>query len=162
MFLKKTVRETPMSKAPLALLLAAAFALAQGAEKKAGLPCDLATVEDGSWCPKCKKVREKEQLAEEKCKDCQTAVDKVKLCVKKWVPRCGMHDQKPHLQGCCSSKFCCKVETIKIPVTFKCEGCGEASRTEGAVSHKGIEHEKKIVKTCEGSGSQPHGGEPIK
>jgi hypothetical protein len=151
-----------MPRLLIAVLLAAPFAFAQEGEKKAGTPCDLASVEDGAWCPKCRKVREKEQLAEEKCKDCQTAVEKVKVCVKKWIPRCGMHNQQPHLEGCCKSKFCCKFETVKLPLTFKCEGCGEASRTEGAVSHKGIEHAKRIVRTCEGSGTQPHGGDPIK
>lgn len=151
-----------MARTLLAFLLAASIGLAQEGDKKAGLPCDVATVEDGAWCPKCKKVREKEQVAEEKCKDCQTAVEKTRLCVKKWIPRCGMHNQLPHLDGCCKSKFCCKFETVKVPVTFKCEGCGGTGKAEDAVSHQGADHAKKVVKTCASSGTQPHGGEPIK
>ena len=33
----------------------------QDAEKKPGPPCDVATVEDAVWCPKCKKPREAAQ-----------------------------------------------------------------------------------------------------
>jgi hypothetical protein len=144
-----------------ALALTAASA-AQDAEKKPGAPCDLATVEDAPWCPKCKKPREAAQLDGEKCKDCQTATEKLKVCVKKWIPRCGMHSQSPHLESCCKSKFCCKFETIKSPVAFKCEGCGKTAHEEARIEHDAKAHDKKAAKTCEASGTQPHGGEPIK
>ena len=149
----------------LACALAAmgAAALTQDAEKKASsIPCDLAAVEDVAWCSKCKKTREKEQLDGEKCKECQTATEKIKVCVKKWIPRCGMHGQTPHLENCCKSKKCCVFETQKVPVVFKCMGCGQSSRDEGKIAHDAKAHEMKIVKTCESSGTQPHGGEPIK
>jgi hypothetical protein len=143
------------------LALAASLA-AQDAEKKAGLPCDVATVEDAVWCPKCKKPREAAQLDGEKCKECQTATEKIKVCVKKWIPRCGMHNQGPHLDCCCKSKFCCKPETQKSPLGFRCEGCGKFAREEAKIEHDAKAHEKKVVKSCEASGTQPHGGEPIK
>ena len=136
-------------------------ALPQEAAKK-GNPCDLATVEDASWCSKCKKVREKEQVEADKCKECQTAVDKIKVCVKKWVPSCGMHQQVPHLEPCCKSKMCCKLQTVKSPVILKCGGCGQSAREEKEIKHDAKNHEQKIVKSCEVSGTQPHGGEPIK
>ena len=135
---------------------------AQDAEKKPGAPCDAATIEDAVWCFKCKKPREKEQLDGEKCKDCHSDTEKIKVCVKKWIPRCGMHNQSPHLESCCKSKFCCKFETIKSPLTFKCEGCGKTARDEAKIEHDAKVHEKKVSKTCEASGTQPHGGEPIK
>jgi hypothetical protein len=131
-------------------------------EAKKGIPCDLAAVEEASWCAKCKKIREKEQVEADKCKECQTAVDKIKVCVKKWIPSCGMHQQVPHLEPCCKSKMCCKLQTIKSPLVFKCEGCGQAARDEKEIKHDAKNHEQKIVKSCEGSGTQPHGGEPIK
>jgi hypothetical protein len=159
---------TPL-KIALGLLAAAAVALSaaaadltQDAEKKPGAPCDLATIEDVAWCFKCKKPREKEQLEGEKCKECQTPTEKIKVCVKKWIPRCGMHGQTPHLENCCKSKKCCVFETLRSPIVFKCEGCGQSARDEAKIAHDAKAHDKKIVKTCELSGTQPHGGEPIK
>ncbi|RPH39218.1 MAG: hypothetical protein EHM91_12690 [Planctomycetota bacterium] len=135
---------------------------AQEGEKKAAIPCDVAAAEDAAWCPKCKKFREAAQLDGEKCKECATPTEKIKACVKKWIPRCGMHNQGPHLDNCCKSKFCCKMETLKSPVGFKCAGCGAFAREEAAIPHDPKPHEKKAVKACEASGTQPHGGEPIK
>jgi len=159
---------TPL-KIALALLAAAAVALSAGAadlvqegEKKPGAACDLATVEDAAWCFKCKKPREAAQLDGDKCKECMTPTEKIKVCVKKWIPRCGMHGQSPHLENCCKSKKCCVFETSKLPVVFKCVACGQSAREEGKIAHDAKEHDKKAVKTCEGSGTQPHGGEPIK
>lgn len=144
-----------------AALLGIASAMPQEAAKK-GNPCDLATVEDAAWCSKCKKIREKEQLDGEKCKECQTATDKIKVCVKKWIPSCGMHQQAPHTESCCKSKMCCKFQTIKAPLVFRCEGCGQSAREEKDVKHDAKAHEQKLAKSCEASGTQPHGGEPIK
>lgn len=149
-------------KVGLALASFLVAAWAQEPARKPGSPCDAAAVEDGLWCGKCRKLREKEQLADEKCKDCGTVPDKLKVCVKKWIPRCGMHNQQPHLKECCASKFCCKWETVKTPLAFRCEGCGQAARSEADLKHDAKDHEKKVVKSCEGSGTQPHGGEPIK
>jgi len=150
-------------KAALGLVLCLSFSLsAQEGEKKPGAPCDAATIEDAAWCPKCKKFREAAQLEGEKCKECQVPTEKIKACVKKWIPRCGMHNQGPHLECCCKSKFCCKPETVKSAVVFKCEGCGQTAREEAKIAHDAKPHEKKAVKTCEASGTQPHGGEPIK
>lgn len=136
-----------------------AFGLAQ--EGKADKACPVATVEDGLYCAKCKVVREKDQISEDKCKVCTTPLEKVKACVIRWIPSCGMHNQKPHLKGCCRSKFCCKVQMSKSPVTYACEGCGKSARTEDGIAHDGKEHARKVVKKCEASGTQPHGGEPI-
>jgi len=148
--------------AALVLLCALAPLGAQEPNKKVGPPCDLATVEDAIWCPKCKKTREKDQLEGDKCKDCQTPTEKLKVCVKKWIPRCGMHGQTPHLENCCKSKKCCVMETSKSPIAYQCTGCGQMAREEGKIVHDSKEHEKKVVRTCEASGTAPHGGEPIK
>jgi hypothetical protein len=152
-------------KIAVALLCAFASVSAQDkpdAAKKAGPACDLATVEDASWCAKCKKFREKEQLDGAKCKECQTETEKLKVCVKKWIPRCGMHEQKPHLENCCKSKKCCVMETSRSPIVYVCEGCGQSAREEAKIAHDAKAHEKKVVKSCELSGTAPHGGEPIK
>lgn len=146
----------------LAAVALAGFAAAQEPAKPAPQTCDAATVEDGLWCPKCKAVRETDQLIDEKCKICQTAPEKVRVCTKKWIPRCGMHNQQPHLERCCKSTFCCKFEVVKAPVTFTCTGCGQSAPSEEAVRHAAKEHEKKLARKCALSGTQPHGGEPIK
>ena len=91
-----------------------------------------------------------------------TVTEKLKVCVKKWIPRCGMHEQKPHLENCCKSKKCCVMVADKSPIVFKCLGCGQSAREEGKIAHDAKDHEKKAVKTCEASGTAPHGGEPIK
>ena len=154
-----------MTPYKIALGLLCALSLAAAVpqeEKKPGPPCDVATVEDATWCPKCKKWRETAQLDGEKCKECQTATEKLKACVKKYIPRCGMHGQSPHLENCCKSKKCCVMETVRSAVGFKCEGCGQFAREEGKIVHDAKAHDKKVVKACEASGTQPHGGEPIK
>ena len=124
-------------------------------------PCDVATVEESFWCFKCKKPLEKEQVDGGHCKECKTAAEAIRVCVKKWIPSCGMHGQQPHLEECCKSKFCCKVEVVKRPVLFACEGCGQTGRKEDSVAHDAKAHDKKVVRRCEGSGTRPHGGEPI-
>jgi hypothetical protein len=149
-------------KIAVALLCALACVSAQDTAKKPGPACDLATVEDAAWCAKCKKYREKEQLDGTKCKECQTETEKLKVCVKKWIPRCGMHGQTPHLENCCKSKKCCVMETLRSPIVYVCEGCGQAAREEAKIAHDAKTHEKKVVKSCELSGTPPHGGEPIK
>ena len=149
-------------KIAVALLCALASVSAQDAAKKSGPACDLATVEDAAWCAKCKKYREKEQLDGTTCKECQTETEKLKVCVKKWIPRCGMHGQTPHLENCCKSKKCCVMETLRSPIVYVCEGCGQSAREEAKIAHDVKAHEKKVVKSCELSGTAPHGGEPIK
>lgn len=148
------------------LLLAAAVALlalpASGQEAKKD--CDLAKIEDGKYCPKCRKILVKTDKVndfdkEGACKECKSAPETVKLCIKEWIPRCGMHDMQPHEKSCCNSKFCCKVEIVRALVTFKCAGCEAAAASEEAVKHAEKEHEKKIVKSCGNSGTFPHGGE---
>lgn len=148
----------------LTLVLICGFAplLAQDADKKPGAPCDAATVEDATWCPKCRKAVAKEGLDGDKCKVCMTVTEKVKVCVKNWIPRCGMHEQKPHLENCCKSKKCCVMTADKSPIIYKCTGCGQSAREESKIAHDAKDHEKKVVRTCEASGTAPHGGEPIK
>ena len=150
---------TPL-KIALALLCALP-AVPQDAAKK-GPACDLAAIEDAVWCAKCRKPREKEQLDGTKCKDCQTETEKLKVCVKKWIPRCGMHEQKPHLENCCKSKKCCVLEASKSPIVYTCEGCGQSAHAEDKITHDAKAHEKKAMRSCELSGTAPHGGEPIK
>lgn len=151
---------TPL-KIALALFCALASVSAQDAARK-GPACDVATVEEAAWCSKCKKPREKDQLDGARCKDCQTETEKLQVCVKKWIPRCGMHEQKPHLENCCKSKKCCVLEASKSPVVYVCEGCGQSAREEDKIAHGTKAHEKKVAKSCELSGTAPHGGEPIK
>jgi hypothetical protein len=143
------------------LVLFLVLALIPQEPPKPAPPCDLAKIEDALWCSKCKKAREKDQIVEEKCKVCQGPLDKLKVCVKEWIPRCGMH-MAPHLDNCCKSKQCCKHEIVKVPVGFRCEGCGAFALEEAKIAHDPKEHPPKAVRSCEGSGSAPHGGEPIK
>jgi hypothetical protein len=82
---------------------------------------------------------------------------KVKVCVKEWVPKCGMHEMKPHLKACCGSKMCCKLDQDLALVEFKCELCKAQGRDEASIKHDC--KEKKLVSVCAKSGTLPHGGE---
>jgi hypothetical protein len=146
------------------IFLALAFLAPAGQEPAppANRPCDLSSVEEGFWCPKCGKLKEKEQLAGAACKDCGTAPEAVKVCVKKWIPRCGMHEQRPHLESCCKSKFCCKFETVKHPILWACRTCGREARSPAGIAHEGKEHDPAAVQKCGGSGVPPHGGPAVK
>jgi hypothetical protein len=134
--------------------------VAQDAKKE----CDLAKIEDGKYCGKCKKILVKTDKVtdfdkEGNCKECKSTPEPVKVCVKEWIPRCGMHDMQPHEKCCCTSKFCCKVEIVYSLITFKCSGCEATASTEEAIKHAEKEHEKKVTKSCAKSATFPHGGE---
>lgn len=138
---------------------------------QAAKPCDMAKIEDGKYCAKCKKVLVRVMKVDGKteastdfdkdgnCKECKSTPEKCRVCLKEWIPRCGMHDMQPHEKCCCDSKFCCKAEIVVSQVTFKCEGCGATGMTEEGVKHGEKEHDKKLTKTCAKSGTFPHGGE---
>lgn len=138
------------------LLIPLLFAIAQDKKPRA---CDMKMVAEGAWCPKCKKALENDQVDKGKCKSCSGEIEKHQLCAKEWVPRCGMHEMRPHETPCCPSKFCCKVEVVKCRVGMRCGGCGAWAPTEDKIEHDKKEHDKKAAKACEKSGDFPHGGE---
>lgn len=143
--------------AALALLLAPA----PGQDEN---PCDLAKIEDGSWCVRCRKARREAELDKDgTCLACGLLPEKTKLCFKSWVPRCGMHDMEPHDKPCCTSPTCCRVEVLAAPVNLRCAGCGATAATEAKMLHRKGGHRTEIQQVCSRSGRYPHGGTlPVK
>jgi hypothetical protein len=121
-------------------------------------------VRDGYYCDKCKKaLKEDELLEKEYCKICgqgqkveAARCARVKVCDQTWVPKCGMHDMKPHRKPCCKSTMCCKIDHDLALVEFKCSACGAQARTESGLKHHC--KDAKLVPVCTKSGTFPHGG----
>lgn len=127
--------------------------------------CDLKNVHDGYYCAKCKKALKDDELIEkEYCKMCgegkkveAAKCEKVKVCDKDWVPKCGMHKEIPHPKPCCGSKMCCKIDHDLALVEFKCSKCGKTAHSEAGIKHDC--KDAKIDMVCTKSGTLPHGGE---
>jgi hypothetical protein len=127
-------------------------------------PCDLAKVEDGFWCLRCRRARAAAELEKDgTCASCGLAPEKTKLCFKSWVPKCGMHEMGPHDKPCCTSPTCCRVEMLGVPVNYRCTGCGAAGSAGDRILHKKVAHKTEIQAVCSRSGRFPHGGAlPVK
>lgn len=152
---------TPFAVATALLLLAASPA----GPRQDRRPCDVAKVQDGQYCPACKKVLVKTEKATDfdkdgKCKMCGGAPEKVKVCAKDWIPSCNMHGGGPHAAPCCRSKMCCKIDTVYAVVTWTCKACGASAGFEERIAHHEGEHDRNLEKSCANSGTFPHGGEP--
>ena len=106
-------------------------------------------------------VREKEDLEGTSSKICKSVPEKVKVCVKKWISRCGMHEQKPHLENCCKSRRCCVLEASKSLIVHLCRGCDQKAREAADIVHD-PKAPVNVIRICQASGTAPHGGEPIK
>jgi hypothetical protein len=151
----------------LVILAAAGLALSvqpAGVVQEELEPCDLAKVEDGYWCLRCRKARRAEELDKAgACAACGLTPEKTKLCFKSWVPKCGMHDMAPHEKPCCTSPTCCRVEHLGAPVNFRCAGCGSTAAAEARILHRKGPHRTEIQQSCSRSGRFPHGGKlPVK
>ena len=127
-------------------------------------PCDLAKVEDGFWCLRCRKAKKAADLDKAgACAACGLAPEKTKLCFKSWVPRCGMHEMAAHEKPCCSSPTCCRVEMLGAPVNVRCKGCGATASSEAKLLHRKGSHNTETQPVCSRSGRFPHGGAlPVK
>jgi hypothetical protein len=132
----------------------------------AGGPCDLKTTEPTDYCEKCERAVTKFAVEGGKCTTCKTEVKKAELCVK-----------KHYVCGCGANATCCEVDKFtpgnckcakplketddKCLVLYVCEGCGAKNALKDAIKHdeaKDKDAKKKgIKKTCEKSGSPPHG-----
>jgi len=122
-------------------------------------PCDLAKVEDGFWCLRCRKARKAADLDKNgACAACGLAPEKTRLCFKSWVPKCGMHEMAPHDKPCCSSPTCCRVEVLGAPVNVRCKGCGATASSEAKLLHRKGSHNTETQPVCSRSGRFPHGG----
>ena len=122
-------------------------------------PCDLAKVEDGFWCLRCRKARRAADLEKDGvCASCGLVPEKTRICFKSWVPKCGMHEMAPHDKPCCTSPTCCRVEVLGAPVNFRCTGCGATAASEAKILHRKGGHRNEIQQSCSRSGRFPHDG----
>jgi DNA-directed RNA polymerase subunit RPC12/RpoP len=147
----------------VALLLPAGLAVRETRQEEVE-PCDLAKVEDGFWCLRCRRARHAAELDKDgRCAACGLVPEKTKLCFKSWVPKCGMHEMAPHEKPCCTSPTCCRVENLGAPVDYRCAGCGSTAATEARILHRKGPHRTEIQPSCSRSGRFPHGGKlPVK
>ena len=148
----------------LALAIATIALVVSACPQDLFVPCDLAKVEEASYCLRCRKVRTKEELDKAgACATCGLAPEKTKVCMKSWVPKCGMHDMQPHDKPCCTSPLCCRVEVFPAPVAYRCKGCGAKAGAEDRIIHRKGNHNQEMELVCSRSGRFPHGGAlPVK
>jgi len=149
-------------------LLSGGLALATAYESK---PCDLKTVEDGLYCEECEEVLEADSIEKkEYCADCyEDAIEddekpvkatKIKVCVKSTF-QCPDCDDVSASAGTCPhcdvklEKFVSKARVINA-----CEECGKEYDKPGLCDEEDcMELKAKVVRTCEMSGTPPHGSE---
>lgn len=127
--------------------------------------CDLTKVENRTYCKGCDAFPTDAEVEKGACKKCKTKVEQVATCVKKAYP-CRAHGDSEvvHSKRCCKPevKDCCKETTILARIEYRCDACHARGLTEKEVRHSSEKCEGKIAKTCEKSGTFPHGGEESK
>ncbi|MBI4566175.1 MAG: hypothetical protein HY716_15930 [Planctomycetes bacterium] len=120
--------------------------------------CPLSKVEQRDYCASCKKVCGKDDVDKGACKACKGKTEKADVCVRKCFSCPKAHGTpKYHSKDCGAAPGCCKESEVVALVIFKCDECGASGRTQKDVKHKDCDGEVK--KTCEKSGTFPHGGE---
>ena len=152
----------------LGLALAASLGFTQepaGSKESAGKKCDAAKVESRAYCKGCEGFPGAADIDKGACKKCKTKVTDVPTCVKAAF-KCRMHGDNEvlHSKRCCKPevKDCCNEVTTLARVEYRCEACHQRSFVEKEIRHEKDECAGKIVRTCEKSGTFPHGGEEVK
>ncbi|HTF55769.1 MAG TPA: hypothetical protein VK661_00750 [Planctomycetota bacterium] len=124
--------------------------------------CDLAKVETRIYCERCDAFPSEADIEKGACKKCKEKVQQVSACVKTAF-RCHKHGESEvlHSRRCCRPevKDCCAEVTLLSRVMYKCDACGQSSLTEKGVRHLKDPCDGKVARTCEKSGTFPHGGE---
>lgn len=137
----------------LVLALCTGFAALQ--DKKA---CDNKTIEKAPFCKKCSALDPKLDK-DKKCDTCHGEITKADVCVKTCYECKGCHMKMAEDKPCCKDNKNEK-QTVKSRIIYKCEGCGATADKEGDCTKcKEAKKKCKCLKTCEASGTWPHGGE---
>lgn len=149
----------------LGLVLCAGLSYSQDPpkeDKSADKKCDLTKVEKRSYCSRCDSFPVEAEIEKGTCKKCKTKIEQLNACVKSAF-KCRMHGDSEvlHSKRCCKPevKDCCGEVSILAREMFKCEGCGQSALTEKTVRHLKEPCDGKVARTCEKSGTFPHGGE---
>ena len=119
-------------------------------------PCDLKTVEKKAWCATCLAYIPRAEVKASTCPKDKGKVEIVDVCVKNmYVARC--HPTTSGLKpiACCGVTYD-KPTELTARVFWACETCKEKGANREAVKHPESCAEKKVVKTCEKSGTAPH------
>jgi len=155
----------------LGLVLAAGLSYPQepAGAKSTGLPaekkCDVAKAENRAYCKACAMWPAATEIEKGACKKCTEKVTQVLTCVKA-AYKCRMHGESEvlHSKRCCKPevKDCCAESITLARVEFACDACGQRGLAEKEVKHSKEPCDGKVARTCEKSGTFPHGGEEFK
>ena len=127
--------------------------------------CDVSKVENRAFCKGCEAFPAETDIEKGACKKCKTKVQQVATCVKSAF-RCRMHGDNEvlHSRRCCKPevKDCCNEVVTLARVEYRCDACNQRGPSEKEVVHLKDKCEGKVARTCEKSGTFPHGGEEFK
>lgn len=131
-----------------------------GPLQDADQPCDLKEVKQEPYCSICKTLDPK---VDDKglCEGCGVTPLKVDVCIKVHFVCRGCDKKLAEDKACCGDGGNEKV-TTKARVVLRCEACGLAGKIEGddCTAPECKVAGKKIRRTCDLSGTWPHGGAP--
>lgn len=115
--------------------------------------CDLKTVQKASYCTKCKKFLDADQIDKNTtCKTCGTNVVEKEACVKETY-QCAECGHISNASGKCHNKDMVK-NVSKALVIWKCPMCAMVFEAAGQCTMC----KKDLEKTCDQSGTAPHVG----
>ena len=149
-------------------LLSGGIALAAVDQSKA---CDLKTVEDGLYCEDCEEILEGDAIEKKlycaACYESATEAEetpekatKIKVCVKSAFQCPDCSELSPSAGTCAECDVKLEKATVKARVIFACQECGTAADKEGLCDEEDCREMKaKVVRTCDQSGTFPHGHE---
>ena len=136
----------------IAAVLAFAAALAPAALRG---PCDVKVTERKTWCEKCVAFIPRADVRGGACPKDKASVKQVDVCVKNlYVAKC--HPTTTGLKPvvCCGITYDKGTEDV-AKVFWQCDGCKEKAAVRD-FKHLDSCPGKKVVKTCEKSGTAPH------
>lgn len=118
-------------------------------------PCDLKVTERKTWCDKCSAFIPRADVKGGACPKDKATVKQVEVCVKTiYVAKC--HPTTTGLKPvvCCGNTYDKGTEDV-AKIFWACATCQEKA-TIRDFKHPDSCASKKVVKTCEKSGTSPH------
>ncbi len=118
-------------------------------------PCDLKGAEKKAWCTTCLAYIPRGEVKASACPKDKGRVEIVDVCVKNlYVARCHPTTSGLKPVSCCGVTYDKPTEDI-AKIMWVCSTCKEKS-LQRELKHADSCTEKKVVKSCEKSGTAPH------